>query len=420
MISEKKKNAVYWFLILSCAFVWIMMMGSKNVYIAEIEVIMGVFDVTDKAKASLAMTYYFITYSIVQIVLFFILNKLNIKWFMFISIGLSGVVTVIIAFATAMWQLWWILALNGILQAGVWACCMAVLKKYLPLKLIPVANTILNMGTAIAGVISYGTPSIFVGIGRWDLPFIILGIILSVSALLFFISVTMAARLPKEQEDGIRRVELNDKEQPVFNLDSKNKKTVFYILTFALSFLIHALFYGVMNWMPSLLTDKNVFGLSASIGILITVLAPIATAVGPIIAVANCEKHKNFVAVCFIYLAISLVFALLLMLFCKTNLLLSIILLIIFLVAVQCAVTVILSIVSFKTGKYIDVGAHGGLMNAAGAIAAGFTPTIVGAVIDSAGWNIGYAVIFGLNLVLVAWIGIILLKMRNSIKKVKD
>ena len=419
MISEKKKNAVYWFLIFASFFVWVIMMGSKNVYVAEIEVIMGAFNVTEKAKANLAMTYYFITYAAVQILLFFILNKLNIKWFMLVSIGLSGIVTVIIGFATAMWQLWWILALNGILQAGVWACCMAVLKKYLPIKFIPVANTILNMGTAVAGVISYGTPALFVNAGRWDLPFIILGIILSVSAVLFFLAVTMAAKLPKEERIAQNNAVSSETkaEQPIFDLASDKRKALFFILTFVMSLLIHALFYGVMNWMPSLLIDKNVFALSPSAGILITVLAPIVTSVGPIIAVVNCEKHKNFVSVAFVYLSISLVFALLLALFCKTNLILSILLLIVFLSVVQCAVTVVLSIVSFKMSKFINVGAHGGLMNAAGAIAAGFTPTIIGAVIDGSGWNISYWVIFALNLALVSIIAVMLLLMKKSKKK---
>ena len=58
-----KEKTRYNFLIFACAFLWIMMMGSKNVYTAELVEIGVVFGV-NKAEASLAMTYYFITYSV--------------------------------------------------------------------------------------------------------------------------------------------------------------------------------------------------------------------------------------------------------------------------------------------------------------------------------------------------------------------
>ena len=69
----KKNNFIYGFLIFACVFVWVVMMGSKNVYVAEIEEIMSVFNVASKDTASFGMTLYFITYAVVQILLFFFL-----------------------------------------------------------------------------------------------------------------------------------------------------------------------------------------------------------------------------------------------------------------------------------------------------------------------------------------------------------
>ena len=141
-IIKNKKS--YNFLIFACAFVWVIMMGSKNIYTAEYIEIGNLFNV-DKPQASLAMTFYFITYSVVQVLLFFYMGKVNIKWYMLISIALSGVVTVIVALATELWQLWWILAINGILQAGTWGMCTAVLDKYLPITMKASANMIMNI-----------------------------------------------------------------------------------------------------------------------------------------------------------------------------------------------------------------------------------------------------------------------------------
>ena len=156
----------YNFLIFACVFLWIIMMGSKNVYTAEIVELVDVFNATE-TEVSMAMTYYFVTYSAAQVLMFFFMDHINIKWFLGISMALSGVVTVFIALMTSMWQTWWLLAFNGVLQAGVWGMCIAMLKKYLPESFLPKANTLMNVGMAVAGIISYGSATFAVGIDRW-------------------------------------------------------------------------------------------------------------------------------------------------------------------------------------------------------------------------------------------------------------
>ena len=61
-----KNNRYQNLLIFACAFLWIMMMGSKNVYTAEIVELQNIFS-AGKADVASAMTCYFVTYSIVQI-----------------------------------------------------------------------------------------------------------------------------------------------------------------------------------------------------------------------------------------------------------------------------------------------------------------------------------------------------------------
>ena len=92
------------------------------------------------------------------------MDKLDIKWYILVTMGLSGVVTVLIAFATKLYSLWIILSINGILQAGIWGICIGTLKNYLPSYLIPKALALMSIGTAIAGVVSYGSSAIAVAI----------------------------------------------------------------------------------------------------------------------------------------------------------------------------------------------------------------------------------------------------------------
>ena len=405
----------YNFLIFACFFVWIIMMGSKNIYTAEYIEISNLFQV-DKPQASLAMTFYFITYSLVQIILFFCMDKINVKWYMLISVFLSGIVTVIIALATSLWQLWWILAINGILQAGIWGMCTGVLNKYLPIYLKAKANMIMNIGTAIAGIISYGSASLFVSFKTIASPFVFFGIILSISAVIFYIAVSNCAKLKTnesinfEQSATVKRVS-----NLPFALKTNKTKNIFFVVSFLFSVVVHFVFYGVLNWIPNLLQEN--FNMQENLAIIISVLAPLATMLGPIIAINHCEKQANFIKVGFIYSAIATVFSLLLVFLYNTNLVLSLAILIIYLIIIQGIVTIIFSVISYKLSDYINAGAHSGLMNAAGGISAGIAPPIIGAIIENAGWQISYVSVFLITLFITISTTLILLLLNKKRKK---
>ncbi len=409
------KKRCHYFLIFACVLVWVVMMGSKNIYTAEYIEIMRIFNVNEP-QATLAMTFYFFTYAIMQIFLFFIMDKLNVEWYMLISVVLSGVATVVVALATSLWQLWWVLALNGILQAGIWGMCTAVLSKYLPITMRATANMFMNIGTAIAGVISYGSASLFVSFKTVLSPFVFLGIILSISGIIFFLAVKCCAKqktydLKTETQTAI----VQNKENLPFTLKTSKKRIIFFVLTFILSFIIHFVFYGTLNWVPNLLKDE--FNLAENVAILISVLVPLATVIGPIIAIRHCEKYVNFIFVGLIYTIIACVFAFLMIFIYDLNMILSLVILMIYTIILQGVITIVFSIISYKLSNYINAGAHSGLMNAAGAFAAGISPTVIGAIISgNNGWQLSYLTIFIITL-FVAIASMIILLMLKPKKK---
>lgn len=413
-IIKNKKS--YNFLIFACAFVWIIMMGSKNIYTAEYIEIGNLFNV-DKPQASLAMTFYFITYSVVQVLLFFYMGKVNIKWYMLISIALSGVVTVIVALATELWQLWWILAINGILQAGTWGMCTAVLDKYLPITMKASANMIMNICTAVSGIISYGSASLFVSFKTLASPFTFFGIILSISSVIFFIAVHNCSKLNNNKqttaEVSNETVTIREQKQSLpFTLKTGKRRIIFYVTSFILSVVAHFVFYGALNWIPSMLEEN--FKLKTEIATIISVLAPLATTIGPIIAIYHCEKHSNFIYVGLSYSLIASIFALIMVFVYNVNIVLSLSILILYLIVLQGLVTIIFSVISYKLSQYINAGAHSGLMNAAGGISAGFAPPIFGAIIEGASWQINYLAIFCITIAIAGTSGVILYLLKNK------
>lgn len=371
------------------------MMGSKNVYTAEIVELQEIFSV-GKQQVAMAMTYYFITYSIAQVILFFFMEKIDIKWFLGLCIFLSGIVTVLVAFVTGMWQMWWLLSLNGILQAGVWGMCLAVLKRYLPEERLPFANTVMNVGMAVAGVISYGFAAVFVAVNMWNTPYIILGAILSVSAVVFFIAVYLCEKHVTVKKSF--KSEIEEEHQPIIVLKSKTAKTIFLIVSFVLSFFIHSVFYGTMNWLPDLMTE--VHGLESHFGILISVLAPIATILGAVISIYHCEKYSNFIAVSVVYLAIGTALSLAMIFIFDISVILSLVVLVAYLVIFQGTISIVFAVLPLKMSGGISSGGLGCLMNAAGGFAAGFAPMIVGSIIETSGWQISYVIVFIITIAL--------------------
>lgn len=397
------------FLIFACAFLWIIMMGSKNVYTAEIVELQQIFD-AGKADIALAMTYYFITYSIAQIIMFFFMDRINIKWFLGLSMFLSGIVTVLVALITQLWQAWWLLSLNGILQAGGWGMCLAVLKRYLPESRLAFANTVMNVGMAIAGIISYGSSAFAVAIDKWNLPFVVLGIILSISAVLFFVAVYLCEKHVKLNVFDIKAP--SPEEKPILLLKTKRSKAIFFISSFILSFFVHYVFYSGMNWMPDMLAENH--NLESHICILISTLAPIATIVGAVVSIIHCEKHKNFIFVALVYLGIGVALSMMLIFLFKLNVIVAIVILVSYLVIFQGVITITFGVLPLKIGGGINSGGLGCLMNAAGGFAAGFAPMITGLTIEKISWQFSYIVIFIITALLFVTIFLINLKLSKN------
>lgn len=137
---EKRRHKSAKVLVWACFFLYVLMMGSKNVFTAELVTLQGVFGTT-KAETSLAMTYYFITYAIGQLVLSVLFGKINLRIFLFVTGSLSAIVTIALGLSSSIVLAYVLCGVNGVFQAGIYSGCMGILSKHLPLKLLPYAKS---------------------------------------------------------------------------------------------------------------------------------------------------------------------------------------------------------------------------------------------------------------------------------------
>lgn len=400
-MEEKQQNRdkYYKFLIFTCVGLYVAMMAVKQVYVAEINTIIRIFD-TNKSNASMMNTYYFITYAITQFLLGFLMQKLNVKKYLLITVPLSIITYVILAlFVQEIRGMIWLFLVNGFAQAGVYACTRLTLGKYLPAKYTATANMIYSLGQGGGFAISYGLSAICVSFFSWRVPFLVIGGIFGVMLVLYIISVKLAEKncpliVPQENE----KATVQTKEEGLVKLKGKGSAVFFIAYWMVFSFAYSSVRYGLNNWLVSYLHE--VFGFPESLSMAVTIVLEVMAMIGPVIGILLCKKKRNYISVMTMLYVMPLLLALVMMFVLKVNIVLSVALLIVFEFFLA-AGNAGMSVMSFDMRTSINVGTFSAFTNTTSSIAAGVVPSVIGALIDNFGYHVQYAVIFGMLLVVV-------------------
>jgi len=410
-LDVRKRKIAYFFLIFSTIFLYVSLTGAKNIYSSEKTTLyeLGIFgNFTDLATT---MEYYFYTYAAMQIFLIFFVKKINIKWFLTATLGISALLIGAVPFTDDIVQHYVLYAVNGVLQAGIWGCLLKVLSLHLPLRLLPLANQIMSAGPAVSGAVGYGVAAAFGE--NWKLPFILMSLILLAAVATYFISVTYMEKFPKEIEmhhvvhsDGTEEDVSDDDENDFIHLDNKKRIILFYALSTLLSFLFTLLYFAVNNNLDVYL--KEIGGFSNGKSKLLTIFAPVVAVIGPFICVRMCEMRKNFITVCSFFFGAAMLVSLSLIFLFDKSAILSLILVVLFILLVNGGRSVTLSIASLRMRSKIDTGVYSTMVNAVASIASGFAPKLITRVLDNASyttdesWKISFVMVFVFSLVTVA------------------
>lgn len=418
VLRQEKWHKYGKLLIFACVFMYIAEIAAKGVFGAEIATIIVELN-TDKVNASLANTYYFVTYGLVQILLCFFVSKLNMNKYMCFTLPIASVLTILMGIVTDITQMWILFALNGVFQAGLWSGLNLTLTRYLPRRLLSIANKLINVSFAIGSVTAYGVSAICVGVGYWRLAFYILGSIFLTAVIIFILVISKAKNytgIPDEEniDDGKKKVKVD---KPFIILDTKKKVAYFYVIGTFLAFIICALYYCLANWLTSFLVD--VYSLPQDVSIYISIISPITVLFGPILTLNLCDRNPNIITQALKCTLIILPIPILLVFLYDVNVVLALILFVVFIVIAKGVNSISLSVVTFNMRTQINAGTYSAVSNAAASISAGIVPTIIGGIIDGAGWQAAFIATFVLVLLCVISmiaLNIIIKKSKTDVK----
>ncbi len=413
--DTKSKQKWYNVIIYASFFMYAMMMATKGIYTAEINEIVNVFK-TDKVTAGIATTCYFVTYGGVQLVLALFYNKINVRNYLFATISLSGVITIFLAFTTNIMQINVIMTLNGVLHAGLWGGCMAILGKYLPNKQLSRASAIMSYGFAFGNLLAYAGCAICVSISRWDIPFIFFGFLFLVSAIVFFVA---CGRVSK----ALPVIDVLEEEKSSYEgrahilIDTALRKIVFYAILLISEIAVMLAYYGVYNWFADFIITT--FDLDTSLSIWISILAPISIIYGTPMLINACDRH-NFIPATGVFVVLSLVFILLLVFFSSVNLILSVALLFGFIFTSRACSAVYAFVLPNKMRGQLDAGKYGAFNNGIASFAAGVATPIMQVVINGHGWTGGFVFVTICILVLLGCMILAEYLIKRQNKKAKE
>ena len=398
---EVKQNQ----LVAVCLFMYFAMMAAKQIFTAEVVEIIDVFQTT-ASKVSLANLLYYLTYAIMQVVLIFFIDKIRLKTYLFITAGLSAIFTILIGIigtlGVSIIYLFVIFALNGILQAGIYGCSVKLFNKYLTKQQSFNAIKLIQLGQSVAMILSYSVSAYFVSISKWEMPFIIIGLLFLISAIVFYISVSSITRYIRENRpiSEYDTVQVEDKGAAP-NAQVKKLLFTFLIIVCVMSVFNYCAYYGLNGWISKLLYDE--YNVDKAYSILISVGINILISIFTIVGINVALKLKNCLHLTVFSSCASVVFALVLTFFFRLSAVLTMLLCLLYMIMNKVGASAFSSITAYKLRAIIEPGKYSFLSNAFASLGACIGPTILSVIFEALNWESSF-----LTLAIIAFIMIVL------------
>ena len=403
--SVKKSNKVF-ILMLLCWLVYSCSYIGKVNYTANINSIMSFYNV-DKDAAGLVGTFFFFSYAVGQILNGVFCKKFNLKWMIFLSLIVSGVVNLIVALSINFSLIKYLWLINGFALSILWPSLIRLLAETLPKKDMPKASLVMGTTVATGTLLIYGLSALFTHFNMFKLAFYAAGIILPIVAIIWISLISkLTNEIKKEQSEDLETEKKKD--DNLSRTDNSLGKSVII-----LSICVMAIFAvstnlikdGLTTWVPTIL--KDTYDLPDSLSIILTLSLPMVAVFANSFAVNLHKKLSDFVLQCVMMFAISAFIIVGVILGLSLNqFVITIIGFAIVCFLISSCNSIITSIYPlFMKGKF-NSGLIAGLLNGFCYLGSTISSYGLGAVAKEFGWNAVFWILFG-ACILVCVVGFI-------------
>lgn len=412
---DKAKKSICLKFLFACYFFYLISIVLKMVYSAEIVEIIAAFPGATKASVGTGLTAYYFVYTAAQLIVAFIINKINIKAFMTVTTVLSALSFGAIYFSGELWQLYIILGLNGVFQSGVWGGVMYFVGKYVPREMAAFSSSLMSTGMALGTALAYGLSAFFVAVADWRWTFVFFAAISLVTLVIFLVFLKKI-----DAKSGAAHPEIDLSKEP----EKKKLPAIPHgvhgsgmnaalIMLIVIAFFAGCVYYSISNWVPSLLTEE--YGMLSQYSMLLTIALPVCMMPGPIAASALCDRHDNKYGVCAIFSAGAFIAVFVMCFLYNASLWLALVLSIAMLFCIRGVIQVICGYFPLVLKDRINSGVSSLMFNAGACLGAAIMPLLTGLIMDAYGWRKYY--IFTAAIALVTAVLIIIAALHDREKK---
>lgn len=419
-ITKSKRNKVVilmflcW-LVYSCSY-----LGKVN-YSANINSVMSFYNV-DKDAAGLVGTFFFFAYGVGQILNGLLCKKFNLKWIVFISLIVSGLINLIVAVSNNFAIIKYLWLINGLALSILWPSLIRLLSETLPKKDMTKASIIMGTTVATGTLIIYGFSAIFTHFNMFKLAFYLPGIILPLVGVIWICSSSkLVSEIKKEQSEEVDNSDTNKDFEKTKSTNNMGSKLIFLSICVMAIFAVstNLIKDGLTTWVPTIL--KDTYSLPNSMSIILTLALPLVAVFANYFAVSTHKKIPDFVMQCVLMFSISAIIIVCVILGLSLNqFVITLIGFTIVCFLISSCNSVITSIFPlFMKGK-LNSGLIAGLLNGFCYVGSTISSYGLGAIAKAWGWNTVFWVLFG-ACILVCVIGLIYSIIKKiSLKKVKN
>ncbi len=386
MFAEIDKNTKITSLkfLFACYFLYTVSICIKMVYSAQMAEIISAVGST-KADVSLGLLFYYAAYFIAQLLFALLINKINLKCFITVTVSLSAISFGMIYFANDIWQLYLILFLNGFFQVGIWGGIMFFVGRYIPDQMSGFSSKFLTTGFGMGTAITYGASAFFISVFDWRYTFIFFSVLTVISIAVFLCSLRKITE--KQSHVFSENLKLKNKRSPdLREIHAKNGSSFIIVLYFTLLVtVISAVYYAFIGWFPSLMIEN--FSMPTEYSVFLTLLLPLSMTPGSFVIIDLSEKSGDDYNVSLV--TSLLITGLLTFLYFtySISIFLTIVVSVVMLFCLRGLISMICAYVPLRYIDRIGVGVFSLILNAFGSLVAGIMPYLSSFVIENAGWD---------------------------------
>ncbi len=397
-VDKKTKNCCLRF-IFACFFLYLMSMCIKMAYSSEMaEIIVAIG--SNKPDVSLGLLIYYAAYCVAQLLFAVFISKMNLKWFISITVSLTALSFGMMLIVSELWHLYLILGLNGFFQTGIWGGIMYFVGKYVPKEMESFASKLLATGVAVGTAIAYGASFFFIYLLDWRYTFLFFAILSVVSIVLFLLSLKSAEKnlafvaRQKAEENKIQEQTLNA-EMP----KTKEKGGVFFFVIFftVVITLLSCIYYAFIGWFPNLLIEN--FAMPTEYSILITLLLPLTMTPSSIITIELSQRSKSDYNVSIIFTTVITGLMVALLFGYSLNIVLTIIVSVLIFFGLRGLMSMIGTYFPLKYKDRIEAGKFSLILNAFAALVGGVMPYATAFVLENSGWTVYFIILCALSVI---------------------